>query len=61
MSGDITQDGNLCVLVGESSKMFPCIHSFDWSDIQKDLTTFSVVMFEYSPKRMSAKTEFRMA
>ena len=28
------------MLVGESSKMFPCIHSFDWNDIQKDLTTY---------------------
>lgn len=33
-------EGNLCVLVGESSKMFPCLHSFDWKDVQTDLTTY---------------------
>ena len=27
-------------MVGESSKMFPCLHSFKWSEIQLDLTTY---------------------
>ena len=27
-------------MVGESSKHFPAIHSFKWSDIQTDLTTY---------------------
>jgi len=27
-------------MVGESSKMFPGIHTFKWGEIQLDLTTY---------------------
>lgn len=47
-SSTITLEDNLCILVGQSSKMFPCVHSFNWSDIQLDLTT-------YPPKKFNIR------
>jgi hypothetical protein len=47
-SKNITLADNLCILVGESSRMFSCIHSFNWCDIQLDLST-------YWPKRYNIR------
>lgn len=48
-------EGDLWILVGEPSKCFPVFHTFNWQEIQKDLTMYYPNWFNIRNKKSGCR------